>query len=679
MLVTLWGCCLLSFHLLTGSSQAVKIKSLSLNKGELEIEPGMRLLINCHYTTDKTVNPSEVKVEWGVIKGFHGPYTPVIRVLDSIVESLSEPSVYAERAQMFLSLIPKGNCSLIINPTSKNDSGIYQVKMFIEGHLYDKSPSVNVHVKRKEGEQGANHTESTTLQTKHELQGRVKSNNGKVWNETHASPEEEKEEEQQKSITTEGSEGLLDVGPISMADEPEDLPYEEGPGLAAEWPEDLSYKEGLGPVGEQPEDLLYDEGQGPLPEHLLYGEGQSYVGEESGEMLYEEGQDTVSEDLPYEDILSSSPEGFKGVQNKEELSSATKGLEHVSYKGLRNSAARKPEARPKKEKKSSKGERLPDKKQQSSAEERLKDLLDEEGQEPMSEGSEDLPYENILSSSPEDFKHLQHKEEQSLAAKGLEHVSYKGLRNSTVGKPDALPKKEKKSSKVERLPNKKQQSSPEERLKDLLDEGQEPMSEQSEDLPYENILSSPPEEYKELQYKEEQSLATKGLEHVSYKGLRNSAARKPAARPKKEKKSSKVERLPNKKQQSSAEVWPKDLLDEEQESTKAQQNSTTSKQYKISIAKDKPKNMQKEKKKPEASKPSKPFRKDNQDSKAVNNAIDDKGMAQISTKVEKFATSLNMSVLTMVYIALTIVLLMFLCCTIGCGYCIYVKCCKKEP
>ncbi|XP_078524100.1 uncharacterized protein LOC144792778 isoform X2 [Lissotriton helveticus] len=47
---------------------------------------------------------------------------------------------------MFLSLLPLGNCSLVINPVFAHDSGLYQVKMYFDGQPFQKSPSIHVQV-----------------------------------------------------------------------------------------------------------------------------------------------------------------------------------------------------------------------------------------------------------------------------------------------------------------------------------------------------------------------------------------------------------------------------------------------------------------------------------------------------------------------------------------------------
>ncbi|XP_069476405.1 uncharacterized protein [Ambystoma mexicanum] len=132
--------------------QTLKIKSINLEKDVINAKRGSRLLIPCRYEMENGAHPSELQVEWGVVKAFNRWYSPVIRVLDSFVEPLPEPNSYADRAQMFLSLIPRGNCSLVLNPIFMHDSGTYQVKMYFDGQLYEKSPTVRVQVIKNEEE-----------------------------------------------------------------------------------------------------------------------------------------------------------------------------------------------------------------------------------------------------------------------------------------------------------------------------------------------------------------------------------------------------------------------------------------------------------------------------------------------------------------------------------------------
>ncbi|KAJ1094122.1 hypothetical protein NDU88_007206 [Pleurodeles waltl] len=119
-------------------------------QGSLVTKRGSRLLIPCRFKTDSKAHPSELQVEWGVVKDADKWYTPVIRVLDSFVVPLPQPNSYAARAQMFLSLLPLGNCSLVINPVFSHDSGTYQVKVFFDGRLFDKSPTAHVQVLKNE-------------------------------------------------------------------------------------------------------------------------------------------------------------------------------------------------------------------------------------------------------------------------------------------------------------------------------------------------------------------------------------------------------------------------------------------------------------------------------------------------------------------------------------------------
>ncbi|XP_069476518.1 uncharacterized protein [Ambystoma mexicanum] len=147
MTASVWACCLLSLHLLS----AVKIKNLELYEDKVAVKTEDRLLIRCHYETDGVVPPGAVRAEWDVIKADDGLHLPVIRALDSLVVPLSQPNPYAERAQMFLSLLPNKNCSLVINPTLEDDSGTYQVKMFLDDEPYKEAPSIHVHVYPKNG------------------------------------------------------------------------------------------------------------------------------------------------------------------------------------------------------------------------------------------------------------------------------------------------------------------------------------------------------------------------------------------------------------------------------------------------------------------------------------------------------------------------------------------------
>ncbi|XP_030075560.1 uncharacterized protein LOC115480794 [Microcaecilia unicolor] len=107
---------------------ALEIKNLTILEERMTVYNGTRLLIPCYFETNKPFMPRELHVEWRVSKLNHS-YLTILRAIDTLVEPLPQPNDYDNRAQMYLSRIPKGNCSLIINPILRNDTGRYEVRL----------------------------------------------------------------------------------------------------------------------------------------------------------------------------------------------------------------------------------------------------------------------------------------------------------------------------------------------------------------------------------------------------------------------------------------------------------------------------------------------------------------------------------------------------------------------
>eukprot|EP00062_Callorhinchus_milii_P021672 gi/632978672/ref/XP_007906044.1/ PREDICTED: uncharacterized protein LOC103188037 [Callorhinchus milii] len=131
---------------------ALEVKDIHVPKGSLKVREGERLLIPCSFKTDENVRLSNLRVEWGIIQANNKTYRPIYRVADAMLEGLPEPNPYEGRAQMFISLIPSGNCSLVLQGMTGSDSGEYQVRFYADGQV-TMSQTVAVNVKT-EGRNG---------------------------------------------------------------------------------------------------------------------------------------------------------------------------------------------------------------------------------------------------------------------------------------------------------------------------------------------------------------------------------------------------------------------------------------------------------------------------------------------------------------------------------------------
>ncbi|XP_069788603.1 uncharacterized protein [Narcine bancroftii] len=117
------------------AASALDIEEIQIPKTRFEANKGDRLLIPCSFKTDEDVQSANLRLEWGVISEPNGYYRPIYRVMGSVLEPVSEPNSYEGRAQMFISLIPKGNCSLVLQPVLTSDSGQYELRLYSEGEV----------------------------------------------------------------------------------------------------------------------------------------------------------------------------------------------------------------------------------------------------------------------------------------------------------------------------------------------------------------------------------------------------------------------------------------------------------------------------------------------------------------------------------------------------------------
>ncbi|XP_078277767.1 uncharacterized protein LOC144605944 [Rhinoraja longicauda] len=109
-----------------------------------EANEGDRLLIPCSFKADEDIQSNNLRLEWGVINLPSGTYRPIYRVVGSMLEPVPEPNPFEGRAQMFISLIPLGNCSLVLQPTLAQDSGLYELRLYSEGEMTVNGQKVEV-------------------------------------------------------------------------------------------------------------------------------------------------------------------------------------------------------------------------------------------------------------------------------------------------------------------------------------------------------------------------------------------------------------------------------------------------------------------------------------------------------------------------------------------------------
>ncbi|XP_053560649.1 uncharacterized protein LOC128651680 [Bombina bombina] len=123
---------------------ALKIQTVILPVTEIEVYVGSPVILPCTFYTD---NPFQklrhLIVEWVFTPEGNDTYRPILKLFDNISEQLDTSNA---RAGAFVSLLPGGNCSLAINPTSTKDSGTYKVYLNVDGAPYVNSPAISLKV-----------------------------------------------------------------------------------------------------------------------------------------------------------------------------------------------------------------------------------------------------------------------------------------------------------------------------------------------------------------------------------------------------------------------------------------------------------------------------------------------------------------------------------------------------
>ncbi|OCT75570.1 hypothetical protein XELAEV_18030752mg [Xenopus laevis] len=134
------GLFLMCFH----TTSAVKIQNFTLFGEKMVLKAHTRNIIPCMFHTRHLLKPRIVQMEWGKIPAGTLDYTPLLRLYGDHVKLAS--SDLGAKYQIFPSLVPRGNCSMVINSMDATDSGTYQVRLTVKGILYEPIPSIRIQV-----------------------------------------------------------------------------------------------------------------------------------------------------------------------------------------------------------------------------------------------------------------------------------------------------------------------------------------------------------------------------------------------------------------------------------------------------------------------------------------------------------------------------------------------------
>ncbi|KAE8595713.1 hypothetical protein XENTR_v10015856 [Xenopus tropicalis] len=119
------------------------IKHVTLFQHKLTFTAHTRNLIPCMFYPEHPINPAVLRLEWGKVPEDGGKYTPLIHLYSDRVETFPENS---DKYQLFVSLVPSGNCSLIIDPTETTDSGTYEFWMSLNDKVYKPAAKIRIEV-----------------------------------------------------------------------------------------------------------------------------------------------------------------------------------------------------------------------------------------------------------------------------------------------------------------------------------------------------------------------------------------------------------------------------------------------------------------------------------------------------------------------------------------------------
>ncbi|KAE8592484.1 hypothetical protein XENTR_v10018771 [Xenopus tropicalis] len=134
---------LMVIALLLTCQPASAVKHITLFRHKLTFTAHTWNLIPCMFYSDNAVDPATLQLEWGKVPVGGGKYTPLIHLNSDGVRTFHENS---EKYQLFVSLVPSGNCTLAINPTETTDSGTYEFFMLVNGERYEPASLIKIEV-----------------------------------------------------------------------------------------------------------------------------------------------------------------------------------------------------------------------------------------------------------------------------------------------------------------------------------------------------------------------------------------------------------------------------------------------------------------------------------------------------------------------------------------------------
>ncbi|XP_041433503.1 uncharacterized protein LOC121398374 [Xenopus laevis] len=131
---------------------AMQIRNFKVLQTHLTLKPGTRRLVPCKFLPVHPLDMTKVKLEWGKLSLEEGRYTPIIQ-LNS--EGIRRNPEIGHRFGLFVPLVKKGNCTLIIDPVDAKDTGVYEVWMALDGSLHEAYPKTTITISDQKQASGA--------------------------------------------------------------------------------------------------------------------------------------------------------------------------------------------------------------------------------------------------------------------------------------------------------------------------------------------------------------------------------------------------------------------------------------------------------------------------------------------------------------------------------------------
>lgn len=132
------------FFFVTG----VEITSISLLQNELIVSEGLEVMMPCTFTIDDHNTEYEIQLEWSVMPTDSDSFQPIIQFDNDKFLPTSYPT--SKRASIDQMSVRKGDCTLVINHVKETDSGIYKVRMGINGYQTEGSvKKIHLYVRHK--------------------------------------------------------------------------------------------------------------------------------------------------------------------------------------------------------------------------------------------------------------------------------------------------------------------------------------------------------------------------------------------------------------------------------------------------------------------------------------------------------------------------------------------------